>query len=123
MRVRVLGRPALSGDRGAVALPGEREAGILAVLAANLGRTVRAETIEDELWDGRRVSEATLRVAVNRLRKRAAQVSGVELIRSEPSGYRLVAEPGEVDAVEVDEWVKAARDRRLAGDLDGALAA
>lgn len=97
----LLGRPALYGVDGPRALSGHRESGLLAVLAANADRTVSASQLEDELWEGRLVSDAALRVAVNRLRRKCLESIGTELVRSHPGGYRLDLGPVDLD---VNVW-------------------
>ncbi|MEZ5381865.1 MAG: BTAD domain-containing putative transcriptional regulator [Microthrixaceae bacterium] len=122
MRVGVLGRPALCEADTMVPLAGLREGALLAVLVANLGSTIRAEQLEDEVWEGRRVSEAALRVAINRLRRRGA-VGGSNLVVSEPGGYRLALKPDDVDAAHWSGQLDAARQARSRGRPGEALAA
>ncbi len=110
----MLGRPAVFADGAMVALAGEREAGLLALLVARRGTSTRAEVLEDELWDGRRVSDAALRVTVNRLRKRM-KGDGDDLLRSEPRAYRLVADDGSIDACVYERSARSARDAHGAG--------
>jgi DNA-binding SARP family transcriptional activator len=98
MRVAVLGRPAVVSSGDVVSLAGTREAGLLALLTARAGEVVRAAWLENVLWEGHAVSEAALRVAVNRLRKRFLTLTGVDPLRSEPAGYFLDLAQEDVDA-------------------------
>jgi len=116
MRVGVLGRPAVFGAGTCFPLAGAREAGLLALLVSYGGRVVRSEVIEDELWDGRRVSDATLRVAINRLRNRFVELTGDHPLSSEPSGYRLLLQRDDVDAFLYEDLVECARSSRINGD-------
>ncbi len=113
VRAGVLGRPAIAGPDGPRALAGERESKLLALLAARPGQAVTAEELEDQLWGGRLVSDAALRVAVGRLRRRWADIAGEDPIRSEGRAYLLDLLPSEVDAGRFSALVEQARiDRR-----------
>ena len=96
------------------ALAGEREAGLLALLVARRGTSTRAEVLADELWDGRRVSDAALRVTVNRLRHRLPDSEDC-LLRSEPRAYQLVAGTAAIDAGCFDDLAERIRDDHRRG--------
>lgn len=114
VRVGVLGRPAVSADGVVAALAGEREAGLLALLVARRGGATRAEVLEDELWDGQRVSEAALRVTVNRLRKRLLE-SGDDPLQTQPRAYRLVLDDDSIDSGVFEQLARAAREAHGVG--------
>ena len=116
----VLGRPAVFDNGRPKALAGEREAGLLALLVARRDAWTRAEVLEDELWDGQRVSAAALRVTLNRLRKRLA-AGGPDLLRSEPRSYRLVVTADELDAGCFEEVADRVRRAHRAGAHDQVL--
>lgn len=122
MRVRLLGRPAINGDDGPIELRGPRQAGLLALLGAEVGRVVRTSRIEDELWDGHRVSESAVRVNVNRLRARFLSVAGTDPIVSHTLGYALDLDPDEIDANRFVAEARAAFARRAEGRSALALA-
>lgn len=109
-RVALFGPPALVGPATTL-LRGRRQIGLLGLLATAQGRTVRSERLADELWDGRRVSEAAVRVTVNRLRQRFAAAGVADPIASEPHGYRLELPTGRVD---VWQWQSLVDDTRRA---------
>ena len=117
MRVRVLGRPAVVGPCGAEEIRGRRQVGLLAILAAHHGRPVRRELLEEELWDGAAVSEATLRVTVRRLRERFETVTGTNPLTSTPGAYRLDLAVEDLDANQVTQLLEEARTARNQGDL------
>ena len=121
MRVCLLGRPAITGGDGPVELRGPRQAGLLALLAAEVGRVVRTSRIEDELWDGHRVSESAVRVNVNRLRARFLTVAGSDPIVSHTLGYALDLDPDEIDVNRFVADARAAFARRAEGRSAAAL--
>jgi len=88
----------------------------LAILTASGGRSIRAEQLADELWEGRLVSEGALRVTVNRLRKRWVALTGVDPLQSSSAGYRLLLARGESDSGAYEELVADARRSRQVGD-------
>ncbi|WP_327119196.1 winged helix-turn-helix domain-containing protein [Streptomyces sp. NBC_01341] len=96
---------ALRADGTAVNLGGARLRALLTVLALRPGRTVPAGTLVDEVWDGDPPADAVgaLQALVGRLRR----ALGPEAVESAESGYRLAAEPGNVDLY---------RFERLAGE-------
>ncbi|MFF9347495.1 BTAD domain-containing putative transcriptional regulator [Streptomyces sp. NPDC014734] len=112
MRYGILGTTrALRDDGTAVTVGGARLRALLTVLALRPGRSVPAAVLVDEVWDGDPPADATgaLQALVGRLRRalgRAAVTSG-------ESGYRLAAEPDDVDLY---------RFERLAGEGARALA-
>lgn len=101
---------ALRDDGTAVALGGARLRALLTVLALHPGRAVPAGGLVGEVWDGDPPADAAgaLQALVGRLR-RALGRSAVESVES---GYRLAAEPDDVDLH---------RFERLAGEGSRAL--
>ncbi|MFB7917630.1 BTAD domain-containing putative transcriptional regulator [Streptomyces sp. NPDC056061] len=112
MRYSILGTTrALRDDGTAVTVGGARLRALLTALALRPGRPVPAAVLVDEVWDGDPPTDATgaLQALVGRLRRalgRAAVTSG-------ESGYRLAAEPDDIDLY---------RFERLAGEGTRALA-
>jgi len=121
MRVRLLGRPAITGDGAPVELRGPRQAGLLALLGVEVGRVVRTSRIEDELWDGQRVSESAVRVNVNRLRARFLTVAGTDPIMSHTLGYALDLAEDEVDLHRFVAEARLAATLRSQGRIAPAL--
>jgi DNA-binding SARP family transcriptional activator len=93
VRYRLLGQLEVIGDDGrGVAFAGDKERIVLAALLLRANRVVPAERLIDAVWGERPPQRAgsALQVQVSRLRKKlAAATRGRELLRSEPSGYRL----------------------------------
>ena len=97
MRFDILGPTEVRDDGGApVALGGPRVRALLALLALESGRIVDAERLVDLLYGTRPpggVANA-LQSQVSRLRR----ALGRDRVEFHPSGYRLVADPLDVDA-------------------------
>ncbi|WP_202638645.1 AfsR/SARP family transcriptional regulator [Bailinhaonella thermotolerans] len=121
MRFGVLGATvARRGDGVPVALGGGRVRALFALLALNAGDTVSAGRLIDGLYGERAPAGAAnaLQSGVSRLR-RALGEDG--LVEYGPAGYRLAADPAEVD-VRLFERLAAEGRRALAGDdPEGAL--
>ncbi|MBO0515559.1 AfsR/SARP family transcriptional regulator, partial [Streptomyces beijiangensis] len=111
MRYRLLTTTqAVRDDGSAVPLGGARLRALLAVLALRPGRTVRVGVLVDEVWDGEPPADAAgaLQALVARLRR----ALGPGAVASDDGGYRLCAEPDDVDLY---------RFERLAGEGARAL--
>ncbi|WP_185792233.1 BTAD domain-containing putative transcriptional regulator [Actinoallomurus bryophytorum] len=79
-------------------------------LAVDAGRTLPAERLIDDLW-----GDAPPAGAANALQALVSRLRGVGLqdaVESRPGGYRLVVEPGQVDAVAFERLVSGARAER-----------
>jgi len=121
MRFDILGPTEVRDDGGApVALGGPRVRALLALLALEPGRIVPAETLIDGLYGTRPpdgVANA-LQSQVSRLRR----ALGRDRVEFHPAGYRLVADPLDVDAHRF-ERLAAEGGRALArGDAQHAAA-
>ncbi|WP_405944797.1 AfsR/SARP family transcriptional regulator [Streptomyces sp. NBC_00932] len=111
MRYRILSTTqALRPDGTAVALGGARLRALLTVLALRVGRTVPAAVLVGEVWDGEPPADATgaLQALVARLRRAIGHAAVVSV----DGGYRLCADPDDVDLY---------RFERLAGEGARAL--
>jgi DNA-binding SARP family transcriptional activator len=97
---------------------GDRARALLAVLAAEGGRPVRAERLIDLVWGDEAPANAakTLQVLVSRTRT----ACGADAIVREGTGYRLGVDPAEVDCVQLKTLV---RDGAAALDGDAEHAA
>ncbi|MFI6695570.1 AfsR/SARP family transcriptional regulator [Streptomyces sp. NPDC050433] len=96
MRYRLLGPTrALRADGTPYAVGGARLRALLTVLALRPGRTVPSATLVDEVWDGDVPADAAgaLQALVSRLRR----ALGAEAVVSDGGGYRLCADPEDVD--------------------------
>jgi DNA-binding SARP family transcriptional activator len=107
VQIRMIGPFEVRLDDGAVAdVPGARLRALLIALALNPGRAVQKATLVDWIWGQRPPSDATnaLQRLVSRLRKVLPDGS----VEAQPSGYRLLVEPDEVDAVRFERLVDLA---------------
>jgi WD40 repeat protein/DNA-binding SARP family transcriptional activator len=104
VNVRVLGPVEVLSD-GVVRLGGPKQRTVLALLAAEVGRPVSVETLIDGVWGDEPTAGArsTLQTYVSNLRAAIGDV----IVRDD-GGYRLVAEPENVDAVEFERAVEQA---------------
>src|SRR6187551_3171796 len=118
--VRVLGKPVIEGT-SVVSVRGGRQLGALALLCARVGERVATARLEDELWEGRPVSDAALRVTLNRIRSRFVQAGLGDPVLSEHGGYRLDLDPWSIDLSRFGLLVEQARAAHLAGEAGGVL--
>lgn len=122
MEFRILG--SVEAERGglAVDLGGLRERTLLARLLLAAGQVVSADRLADDLWAGEPPphSPATLRVYISRLRHALGPAAAALL--TQPPGYRLRLEPGQLDAARFEQLVSAARQDLDAGQAEAAAA-
>lgn len=109
LRFTVLGPLQVNTAERAYAVPGAKVKTILAALLARADHPVSVAALGTELWGGRPPGhpETTVRVHIYHLRRalgRRLGVPGEQVVRTEPSGYRLVARPDQIDAGQFDEW-------------------
>ncbi|MFC6886093.1 MULTISPECIES: AfsR/SARP family transcriptional regulator [Actinomadura] len=120
MRIGILGPLDLRDATGRpVEVSGRRLRALLIRLAVDAGRSVSAERLLDDLWDGAPPGGNALQALVSRLRA----VAGRDLVTFGPGGYRLAIDPGDVDAVAFERHVAEAHAleepaRRAAGLCD-----
>jgi predicted ATPase/DNA-binding SARP family transcriptional activator len=115
MEYRVLGSLEVLVPEGSLELRGAKERAVLALLLANIGRSVSADEIVDGVWGDRPPASAfrSLHVRISKLRRllepqRAPRSASV--IAKDGAGYRLAAEPDAVDAEQLDRLVSSARE-------------
>ena len=120
---RILGSIEVGDGDQRVDLGGLRERTLLARLLLAAGQVVSADRIAEDIWAGDPPPQAaaTLRVYVSRLR-RALGPAGASAVQTQPPGYRLQLEPGQLDA---DRFVGLAASARadLAAGRPAAAAA
>ena len=122
LRFRLLGPMALSVDGRPAKLPGAAERALLAQLLLTPGRTIPATLLVDRLW-----SETTLpvdpmnalQIRVSKLRRALAAVGVNDVVARDGVGYRAAVEPAQVDAVEFERRLRAARARTAADAGEG----
>lgn len=119
MRFEILGPTEVLGDDGTgIPVGGPRVRALLALLALEPGRVVGADQLVDGLY-GEEPPEGVanaLQSQVSRLRR----ALGRDRVEFHPAGYRLVADPMDVDASRF-EWL-AAEGRRALGSGDAGRA-
>lgn len=96
--IGVLGTPAVASAGGMVPVRGRRQAALLGLLAVQPGAPVGRGRLEEELWGDVLVSDAALRVVVNRLRKQFIDAGSPDPVRFKPGGYCIDCDPDDVDA-------------------------
>jgi predicted ATPase/DNA-binding SARP family transcriptional activator len=119
---RILGSVEVDDSGLAVDLGGLRERTLLARLLLAAGQVVSADRLADDLWAGEPPphSMATLRVYVSRLRRALGPAAGALL--TQPPGYRLQLEAGQLDASRFEHLVTAARRELDDGNAEAAAA-
>ena len=113
MRFGVLGPVEVCSDGVAVPVGGPRVRALLAMLLLDAGRVVPSERLIDGLYGEEPPDGAAnaLQSQVSRLRR---GLGDKDLVEGHPAGYRIAADPGDVDVH---------RFGRLAGEARGAAAA
>ena len=122
MEFRILGSVEVDNSGLAVDLGGLRERTLLARLLLAAGQVVSAERLADDLWAGEPPphSMATLRVYVSRLRRSLGPAAGA--LVTQPPGYRLQIQAGQLDASRFEHLVTAARREFDDGNVEAAAA-
>jgi WD40 repeat protein/DNA-binding SARP family transcriptional activator len=105
LRVRVLGPLEVLSEGGGVNLGGPKQRTVLALLAAEVGKSVSVDALIDGVWGDEPTAGArsTLQSYVSNLRAAIGDV-----ILRDNAGYRLAADPAEVDAFEFERTVERA---------------
>ncbi|MFI7638246.1 BTAD domain-containing putative transcriptional regulator [Nonomuraea sp. NPDC049400] len=115
MRFQILGPTTVLGEDGEpVTLGGPRVRALLTLLALHAGRIVGGEQLVAGMY-GPRPPEGVanaLQSQVSRLRR----ALGKDLVEFHPAGYRLVADPQEVDARRFELLAQAGRQALAGGD-------
>ncbi|MGN9838753.1 BTAD domain-containing putative transcriptional regulator [Nonomuraea sp. H19] len=115
MRFQILGPATVLGEDGEpVALGGPRVRALLTLLALHAGRIVGAEQLVAGMY-GARPPEGVanaLQSQVSRLRR----ALGKDLVEFHAAGYRLVADPRDVDARRFEQLAQEGRQALAGGD-------
>ena len=118
--VRLLGPVDVVDSSGARrALGSTLRRSLLALLALRAGEVLTADWLLEHTWAGAPPESGlrALRFHISRLRK---ELGDDDMIETRPGGYRLAISADQVDALVVEERVRAAKvqtDRRLAADM------
>ena len=113
----MLGPVEVRRDGRVVSVPGGKTAEVLVRMALEPGELVRADRLLDDVWAGAATRRNTLQSKVARLRRALGDPS---LVAGGEDGYRLAADPGDIDALAVPRDATTAAERLDAGDDRGA---
>ncbi|MEU4578478.1 BTAD domain-containing putative transcriptional regulator [Nonomuraea sp. NPDC023979] len=96
----VLGPLEVRRDGELVDIAGRRLRTLLGLLVLDAGRTVPVERLVAGIWDDREPAAVAnaLQALVSRLRTALGKNWARQLVVADPSGYRLIADPDQVDA-------------------------
>ncbi len=124
LEFRILGPLEIVYDGGSLAVAGNRERTLLALLLLSANRVVSSERLADDLWAGEPPETATqvLRVFVSRLRKTLREAGADGLLLTQLPGYVIRVEPKSVDAACFESLVTEGRDLAARGDSTRAAA-
>ena len=105
--IRILGPLEVSDEAGPIALGGQRQRALLAMLALEPSRVVATDRLVDLLWgeDAPKTALASLQNGVAQLRK----VLGADVVETRAPGYVLRIEPEQVDACRFERALADAR--------------
>ena len=120
MEFRILGPLEVLGDGRPVALGGDKQRALLALLVIHANRTLSSERLIDELWAERPPASAakTLQVHISRVRKALGQPVGEDgdgVVLTREHGYELRVDSDSVDALRFERLVNEARGELAAG--------
>ncbi len=123
MEFRILGPLAASRNGETVALGGERQRALLAVMLVHANETVRTERLIEQLFgrSGTSSPHNAVHVAVSRLRRTLGDGAG-EMLRTRPGGYMLELESGQLDAATFERLLDEGRELRELDEPAGASA-
>jgi len=107
MEFRLLGPLEALSDGHPLALGGQKQRGVLALLLLHANEVVSTDRLIDEVWGARppNTVDASLQNCISHLR----DVVGREAIERRPPGYRLNVDPERVDALRFERALDAAR--------------
>jgi len=104
---RILGPLEVEGPSGPVALGGQRQRALLAMLLLEAGRVVPTERLVDQLWgeEAPKTATTSLQNAISRLRREL----GEELLETRSPGYVLRVDAERIDVNRFERLLRAAR--------------
>ena len=107
LNIQILGPLEVSDETGPIALGGQRQRALLAVLALSPGRVVATDRLVDLLWGegAPKTAMASLQNGIGQLRK----VLGADVLETRAPGYVLRIEPEQVDANRFERSLADAR--------------
>ena len=123
VQFRILGPLTASRDGENLALGGERQRALLAILLVHANETVSTERLIEQLFarsgSGTRTAPNAVHVAVSRLRRALGDGGGTMLLTSR-GGYALELEPGQLDASTFESLLEEGRGLLARADPAGA---
>src|SRR5207237_8428816 len=121
---RILGPLGVVHDGRSRPLGGTRERAVLALLLLSANRVVSAERLAEDLWGDDPPERAihSLRVFVSRLRKALREAGGDEIVVTQPPGYLVRLDSGDLDSARFERLVESAREQGKQGAHDRAAA-
>jgi DNA-binding SARP family transcriptional activator/tetratricopeptide (TPR) repeat protein len=119
LRYRILGPLSVTADGQHVAITAGRDRVLLAMLLLHVGRVVDVPALVEALWgvDPPATARAQLQTCVSRLRRQLPAGA----ITHDPAGYRLTAEPDDLDASVFTRLIAEAKEERDAAKLRRAI--
>jgi branched-chain amino acid transport system substrate-binding protein len=117
---RILGPLEVRDGETALHLGGAKQRGVLALLLLHPNEVVSAGRLIDQLWGDTPPADAptALQAHVSRLRK--ALPNGPSILVTEPPGYALRLDPGQIDLQRFEQRVGDGRAALAAGDAERA---
>jgi DNA-binding SARP family transcriptional activator len=123
VQFRILGPLAAYRDGETLALGGERQRALLAVLLVHANETVSTDRLIEQLLgpSASGPNANAIHVAVSRLRRALGDGAGAMLLTCR-GGYALELEPGQLDAASFESMLEEGRGLVARGDSAGASA-
>ncbi|MDN3353765.1 BTAD domain-containing putative transcriptional regulator [Actinomadura sp. DC4] len=117
MKIRILGPLEIADGDRRVSIGAPKQRALLAALILRANRVVPTAELAGYVWDDAPPSSArlTLQGYVLRLRRALEPLDGVAIV-TEPAGYLLRADPGEVDACRFESLLAEADRHARTGD-------
>jgi DNA-binding SARP family transcriptional activator len=121
----ILGQLTVSIDGHQLNIGGARQRVVLAGLLLNAGRTVSVAELTELVWGHAPPSSARgqLHMAVHQLRRVLSRSEHETLLRTDPAGYRLLANPAQVDLTRFETSIARARTSAAGGERAAAVSA
>jgi DNA-binding SARP family transcriptional activator/pimeloyl-ACP methyl ester carboxylesterase len=118
VKFQVLGPLQVACGGQQLVVGGARTRAVLAMLLVNANRVVSADRLSGELWPGlnRERAVANLRVRLAELRRALRSVGEADRLATCPPGYQFSATAEELDVLQFEQLVRAARDALAGGD-------
>ena len=115
---RLFGGPEFTGPLGTTVLSGSKQRAIAGYLASYAGHPASADGLIDSVWGDEPPStvRASLQVHISQIRRALSNIGLTDAIETEPGGYLLRIDPGEVDLVVFERWASDAAAAHAAGD-------